>query len=43
MLKNVLANCKICDSPSDCLNINNYYKILLDSLTPNLVAGTNFD
>ncbi|KPA12218.1 hypothetical protein MHK_007573 [Candidatus Magnetomorum sp. HK-1] len=43
MLKNVLANCKICDSPADCLYINNYYKILFESLISNIVAGANFD
>jgi len=39
MLKYVQANCKICDSPADCLYINNYYKILFESLISNLVAG----
>ncbi|KPA14126.1 hypothetical protein MHK_005671 [Candidatus Magnetomorum sp. HK-1] len=42
MLKNVLANCKICDSPADCLYINKYYKNLFESLISNLVAGANF-
>jgi hypothetical protein len=42
MLKNVLANCKICDSPADCLNINNYYKMLSESLISKIVAGGNF-
>jgi len=42
MLKNVLANYKICDSPADCLNINNYYKIIFESQLSNLVAGGNF-
>jgi len=41
-LKNFLANCKICDSPTCCLTIDDYYKILFESLISNLVAGANF-
>ena len=43
MLKNVLSKCKICDSHADYLYINNYYKIIFESLISNLVAGANFD
>ena len=42
MLKNDLANCKICDSLADCLYINNYYSVLFESLISNFVAGGNF-
>jgi len=42
ILKNILANCKICYSQTDWLNINNYYKIEFATLISNFVAGENF-
>jgi len=42
MLKNVLANCKIYDSPANWLNTNNYEEILFLSLISSIVAGVNF-
>jgi len=42
MLKNVLANCKIYDSPADWLCTNNYEQIYFVPLINNLVAGVNF-
>ena len=42
MLKNVLVDCKIYNSPADWLYTNNYELIYFLSLISSLVAGVNF-
>jgi len=42
MLKNVIANCKMCDSQANGLSTSNYKRIRFLPQTYSLVAGTHF-